>query len=458
MRELRLFLFLVVGCLLGGGCSMAFAAMGSKTASANSMGMGFNVRAPSNVAVSGFWDSVVPGMDWTYDHYSSADTKLSRSANGTVGGAPLSGTASRVVTAANIAKAGVKLAKLAGPVSLGLTLSELIWDEMSEQWMREGVPESVGSGYVYTDPNGNVVGEFESGEALCAERAKSSPGAEYQKQYDFSPSGGRIGRCWVPSMNWTANLVNAGPRSCPSGSTLDSGTGQCMVPGPDVPATDADIEDAIYVELVARGMSSDLARRLVEAGYAPDLLPGSGPSITSGPASLTGPTSTSTTSSAAGITTVTNTTNYNITYQGDTVTVNETTTTTKTNPDNTTETTTETKTPAPTTGEEPSPDVPPEQPPEFCELHPESIVCQQMDTPAEDKGDPIERTFSITPSGGFGGAGSCPADVGLDFLGQPISWSYQPACDFFSGVRPAVVAMAWVAAILIALGGYRKGD
>ncbi|NMG73124.1 hypothetical protein, partial [Parazoarcus communis] len=35
--------------------------------------------------------------------------------------------------------------------------------------------------------------------------------------------------------------------------------------------TDQQIEDAIYVELVARGMGSDLARRLIEAGYRPDV-------------------------------------------------------------------------------------------------------------------------------------------------------------------------------------------
>lgn len=442
MRGFRLFLFLLVGLLLGGGCSVVLAAAGTR--SATSMGMGFNVHAPSNVAVSGFYDAIVPGFDWTYDHYSSADTKINRAANGTVGGAPLSGTASRVVSAANIAKVGVKLAKLGGPVSIGLTLADLIWDEVSQQWQKPGdYPPGTCGTYCYSNNSSST--KYASPEAACL--AKNA-GYNSQTTGNFRWTTSTVGDCEFQSggnlywgQNWLYKSVNPNPTTPPT-----------------VPATDADIEDAIYVELVARGMSSDLARRLVEAGYAPDLLPGSGPSITSGPSSVPGPSSTSTTQTAAGpVTSVTNVT-YNMTYNNQTVNVTETTTTTKTNPDNTTETTTETKTPAPTTGEEPAPDVPPEQPPEFCELHPESIVCQQMDTPAEDKGDPVERTFSITPSGGFGGAGSCPADVGLDFLGQPISWSYQPACDFFSGVRPAVVAMAWVAAILIALGGYRKGD
>ncbi|NMG73126.1 hypothetical protein, partial [Parazoarcus communis] len=41
------------------------------------------------------------------------------------------------------------------------------------------------------------------------------------------------------------------------------------IPKSPIPATDQQIEDAIYVELVARGMGSDLARRLIEAGYCP---------------------------------------------------------------------------------------------------------------------------------------------------------------------------------------------
>lgn len=447
MREFRLVIFLVVGVLLGGGCSAAFAA---RTSSATSMGMGFNVRAPSNVAVSGFYDGIVPGFDWTYDPYSSADTKISRAAHGSVGGAPLSGTASRVVSAANIAKVGVKLAKLSGPVSLGLTLSQLIWDEVAQQWK---AADSSGGQYDshYWIASGTSCGTAAArclhdaaGQVACA---SGIAGSTYLGVHSGAGSPSHYVDCSrPPNTGYTDHFEMFISRSV------------TPVEVSYHPATDQEIEDAIYVELVARGMSSDLARRLVDAGYAPDLLPGSGPSITSGPSSLTGPTSTSTTSTSAGTTTITNTTNYNITYQGDTVTVTETTTSTKTNPDNTTETTTETKTPSPTTGEEPAEDVPPEQPPEFCELHPESIVCQEMDTPDENKPNPTEKTFSITPSGGFGGAGACPADVALTYLGQPISWSYQPACDFFTGVRPAVVAMAWVAAILIALGGYRKGD
>lgn len=458
MREARLFLFVLVGILLGGGCSVVFAAAGTR--SATSMGMGFNVHAPSNVAVSGFYDAIVPGFDWTYDHYSSADTKISRAANGAVGGAPLSGTASRVVSAGNIAKVGVKLAKLSGPVSLGLTLADLIWDEVAQQWqIQDGDPnwhDNNGAACLYPGSDGYMFDTRWTGQGL------EVPGTFTAcAEWDWMVAPAETVAGWTRTNNWFINAVlhgifrrakvvcSAGQIVGPDGTCQDS---QYR------PATDAEIEDAIYVELVARGMSSDLARRLIDAGYAPDLLPGSGPSFSSGPASLTGPSSTSTTQTQAGpVTTVTNTT-YNVTYNNQTVNVTETTTTTKTNPDNTTETTTETKTPAPTTGEEPAPDVPPEQPPEFCELHPESIVCQEMDTPEENKPNPTEKTFSITPSGGFGGDGSCPADVGVDFLGQPITWSFQPACDFMTGVRPAVIAMAWVAAILIALGGYRKGD
>ncbi|WP_425514548.1 virulence factor TspB C-terminal domain-related protein [Georgfuchsia toluolica] len=45
---------------------------------------------------------------------------------------------------------------------------------------------------------------------------------------------------------------------------------------------------------------------------------------------------------------------------------------------------------------------------------------------------------------------TCPADVALP---HGAVFSYAPMCQFASGLRPVVLAMAWLAAGLIVLGG-----
>jgi hypothetical protein len=60
---------------------------------------------------------------------------------------------------------------------------------------------------------------------------------------------------------------------------------------------------------------------------------------------------------------------------------------------------------------------------------------------------------AITPVN-VASSASCPADIPLP-KGMSFSWS--PVCQFAEGLRPVVLAMAWLFAGVLVLGGIRQG-
>ncbi|WP_447837424.1 virulence factor TspB C-terminal domain-related protein [Aeromonas veronii] len=114
--------------------------------------------------------------------------------------------------------------------------------------------------------------------------------------------------------------------------------------------------------------------------------------------------------------------------------------------------------PAGGTGGAPQPE---KEKPTFCEENPFSIACQEMGELKQEPFDPVEKPFQITPQNPWGsGDSQCPAPKVMQLsTGSTVTLSYQPACDFFRGVRPAVLALAFLAALYIALGiPVGKGD
>lgn len=104
---------------------------------------------------------------------------------------------------------------------------------------------------------------------------------------------------------------------------------------------------------------------------------------------------------------------------------------------------------------------PEKEKPSFCEENPQSIACVEMGSLEQEPFDPIEKPFQITPQNPWGsGDAQCPAPKVMQLTtGSTVTLSYQPACDFFRGVRPAVLALALLAALYIALGiPVGKGD
>ena len=103
----------------------------------------------------------------------------------------------------------------------------------------------------------------------------------------------------------------------------------------------------------------------------------------------------------------------------------------------------------------------PKEKPSFCEANPGSIACAEMGELKQEPFDPVEKPFNITPQSPWGsGDAQCPAPKVMHLTtGSTVTLSYQPACDFFRGVRPAVLALALLSALYIALGiPVGKGD
>lgn len=83
----------------------------------------------------------------------------------------------------------------------------------------------------------------------------------------------------------------------------------------------------------------------------------------------------------------------------------------------------------------------------------------QEDKPVygQDAGAPaigtLSHNFVITPDANPFGAGGCPAPIPV--LGNQLS--FQTACDAFGTIRPLVIALGWLIAGFIFVGGLRNG-
>lgn len=95
--------------------------------------------------------------------------------------------------------------------------------------------------------------------------------------------------------------------------------------------------------------------------------------------------------------------------------------------------------------------------PDFCLLHPESIVCKGMgtleaiDIPHENK--PV----AITPDSGWGpSTAACPAPRVITVQGKTLTFSLKFICDFADMIRPVVIGVAWITAVFSFIGFGRK--
>ncbi|MFS8934742.1 virulence factor TspB C-terminal domain-related protein [Cupriavidus taiwanensis] len=104
----------------------------------------------------------------------------------------------------------------------------------------------------------------------------------------------------------------------------------------------------------------------------------------------------------------------------------------------------------------------PEETDDPCLAHPDRIGCMEKgEIPAEPEIKGADKTITITPDGGWGAeTASCPADLTATTRtgGTLVTFSFKPACDAADTFRPLVIGLAWLAAVLIALGVGRKGD
>lgn len=114
-------------------------------------------------------------------------------------------------------------------------------------------------------------------------------------------------------------------------------------------------------------------------------------------------------------------------------------------------------TPEPDPDPNPEPEVDdkpkPEEEQSLCEKHPDILACQKLDNPPEEDLPTSEKPISITPDSGWGADNaSCPAPRHLTVQGRHIPIPYDLFCTWAQGLRPVILAMAWLSAAFILLG------
>ncbi len=103
----------------------------------------------------------------------------------------------------------------------------------------------------------------------------------------------------------------------------------------------------------------------------------------------------------------------------------------------------------------------PKEKPSFCKENPQSIACAELGELEDEELESDGRPFQITPKSPWGSDNAnCPAPKIISLSsGGVVEITYQPTCDFLAGIRPAVLALAFLAALYIALGiPVGKGD
>lgn len=94
------------------------------------------------------------------------------------------------------------------------------------------------------------------------------------------------------------------------------------------------------------------------------------------------------------------------------------------------------------------------EPTDFCTKNPQSISCQEMGQLEEEPLENDEVQFNLDTNQSWGSSNaSCPASPTITIhSGQTITFNYQPACDFFSLLRPIIIAFSLLTAVSIAIG------
>jgi hypothetical protein len=255
-------------------------------------------------------------------------------------------TVTHTLPKASVSKAGAGLLKFAGPVGVittAITLGQLVWDAGLGEWVlpSPGYDETGDgfiNGYYWKGPYASTL-KKESGLAVCL--ALNDGSITFN---DFRYNGPSSGDCkatqngvwyqnWAVRVQCPTNPDASYPLTCATGGYNP----------PSIPATDAQIEQAVSDGI---GSDSEKARAVAQAAQDNGFPPmADGQPQASGPTVVEGPSLQTVQSGPNGQTTINETTNYYISYGGDTITVIEETTTTTTAPDGTTETETTTKEP-----------------------------------------------------------------------------------------------------------------
>lgn len=270
-------------------------------------------------------------------------------------------------------------------------------------------------------------------------------------------------RYWGPFFHIDRNI------GCPPGALILP-SGACRIETASTQTlTEQQISDKIAQSSGWPTSAANLVKKMLDTPNFNDIPVDKSSIVTSGPSSIPGETKTTTesvrlqpgtnieappsatTATDPGTKTITSSETTKLVYQGDTVSYTTTNSNTVTNiTNNTTNTTTTVNNKTEVTENK-------EPPIDFCKDHPESIACAKMDEVEPETINDETRNISITPTTGWGSDNMpCPAPRHLTLKtgGLPVEITYQPICDFAAGIRPLVIAFAWVlaAGMVIAVG------
>lgn len=450
MRALRLAVFFAVGLILGGGSVAAFAA-------ASDYGPSMRLNAPASTGAR-----FVGIPTYSFDSAPGGWGRMNDINRINIGAKSFDVTGRRLFSPQTLAKIGAGFAKKVGPLGIGWTIGELVWDE-AQGWLIPGDQEAPdGWGWYFED--GNPPNRHPTPEGVCEELANLRYGDVGLWFVEPGTGGNFICRHKdIYQASWRQTLIRTeAPGNCESPYVWNPDTRFCEAES--TPATDKEIEDAIYVDLVSRGMGSDLARRLIEAGYTPT----PDGHEADGPTTVPGETTTTTTTSPAGTTTTTTNTTNNLTYNTNTtnntttITITQTTTTTTTNPDGTQTESTETKKPQPGEGEEPeqysltySPSSLPEVPDFYEQKYPDGFAGEWDGFKQRIDGSSLAN-FMRSLTNGIPSGGECPSwSLTFNFgaMGNFGTMVMQPPCIIWPFIKAVMILSALFVARRLVIGG-----
>lgn len=97
---------------------------------------------------------------------------------------------------------------------------------------------------------------------------------------------------------------------------------------------------------------------------------------------------------------------------------------------------------------------------DLCRDHPEILACQEMGEAEDVDLETDERQISIQAQAGWGAStGSCPADLTETLhSGLVVRFSWSPVCQAATALRPLVIGMAWLSAVLVAVAITRRAQ
>ena len=101
---------------------------------------------------------------------------------------------------------------------------------------------------------------------------------------------------------------------------------------------------------------------------------------------------------------------------------------------------------------------PQDKTPGLCDMYPDILACQKpvLDTPPADTIETKNAEISITPDSGWGADGAaCPSPRHLS--GANVDFDFTLICDFMTGIRPVIIAIAWMSAAMILIG-FKRGE